>query len=304
MINPYITIRQSVPKSAWLALCAAFVMSVGCAAQNDASVESKEGASMGNSIDGYKTTLHNLEWAFRTAILPTHLGPDGRPKQASLERSREVAEERLGDQVKREQIQHELSQSLENADSPLARAYAGWVAAAKDGITRARFLPQVYISENFGDHQSPTPWQAIVAGFDWIPTPFSQSCPECNYEDLNEPLFVMEYLPPETAGDPPFLVNFLHNTGNLLPVDAAACDEASEEPVLRHIECQPVTSLPGTPYRFEQVLPSYEKESRRGVRMSVNTQRSSVGMMDIKLQGLARSMRTKDTLSRRLRGSS
>ena len=278
-----------------LALCAAMLMTIGCTTQGEASIDSDQGATMGNSLNGYKMALHHLEWAFRTAILPTHLGADGRPVPASLERSRAVLEERLGDQARREEIQIELSQALEDAASPLSRAYAGWVAAAVDGITRDQFLPQVYISENFGDHQSPTPWQAIVAGYDWIPTPFSQTCPECSYEDLNEPLFLMEDLPPETPGDPPFLVNFLHNTGTLLPVDPALCEEAASEPVVKHIECQ---TLP-MHRKFEQVLPSFEKESRRGYRMSVNSERSRISLMGIRLTGLARSMRTKDTLSLR-----
>ncbi|MCB9667425.1 MAG: hypothetical protein H6715_04805 [Myxococcales bacterium] len=173
------------------------------------------------------------------------------------------------------------------------------MAALRDADTRTHDLPQVILSKEFGDPYAVSPWQAIVAGSDLIPMAFNQSCPDCTFEDLDEPLFMMEYLAPQTAGDPPFLVNFLHNTGNLLPVDAAACEEAAEEPVVKHIECQEVSSFPGTHRRIEQVLPSYEKESRRGYRMSVASQHSTIAITGIKLEGLARNMRSHDTLSLR-----
>lgn len=274
------------------------VIGQGCAAQSDeASVASDQGTAIGNSIRGQ--VLHNMEWFFRTVLLPTQLGPDGRPTAEALERSQSIAEDMAGDDIRRQEIQDELTQALEDAETPLMRAYAGWVAALKDGLTRIELFDRLYVSDNFGDVTSPTPWQAIVAGYDWIPMPFNQSCPECTYEDLDEPMFVMEYRPPINPGDPPFLVNFLHNTGNLLPVDNSLCEEAAAAPVIKEIQaCEPV-SLPGKHVVAHGVLANFEKESRRAHRVPLNTTRSRVALAGVKLHGLTMNMRTQDTVSLR-----
>ncbi|MCB9667424.1 MAG: hypothetical protein H6715_04800 [Myxococcales bacterium] len=87
MFQVRLTPSQPGPSRRWLVLIASLVMGAGCAAQSDASVESDEGSALGNSTGGYKTALHNMEWFFRTRLLPLALGPDGRPTPLMRDRA-------------------------------------------------------------------------------------------------------------------------------------------------------------------------------------------------------------------------